>query len=143
MAMCPDFFNYLVRNVIRPLEMLGAIGILPVFFTEKYQRFGDLAGGTIVVKAEREVSLESAVGDENLPENYEPVFDRLSISRLSRKDVELMKQVAMRDAESINWSLVGSMAKKMKEKTGLDPEMVNIDFIKALIHDYNYYNSEE
>jgi uncharacterized RDD family membrane protein YckC len=139
----PGFFNYLARNVIRPLEMFGMIGILPVFFSEKYQRFGDMAANTVVVKAEQEVSLESAVGDENLPYNYEPVFDHLSISRLERRDVELMKEIVMRDKESVNWKLVGSMANKMKEKTGLNPEMVNIDFMKTLIHDYSYYNSEE
>jgi uncharacterized RDD family membrane protein YckC len=37
------FFQYLIRNLIRPIDSFYGIGLVVLFFNKKYQRLGDMA----------------------------------------------------------------------------------------------------
>jgi len=50
------FFQYLIRNLIRPIDSIYGLGLIFVFFSKKYQRLGDMAAGTIVIKLEKKVT---------------------------------------------------------------------------------------
>jgi uncharacterized RDD family membrane protein YckC len=57
-----DFFAVLVRNLVRIVDFLPgfyAIGTLSILLTRKGQRLGDLAAGTVVVKARTERDFQS------------------------------------------------------------------------------------
>jgi len=56
------FVNSAIRNLIRLVDFLPAfygIGVVVMFVDRRARRFGDLAGGTLVVKERRGVTLES------------------------------------------------------------------------------------
>ncbi len=138
----PGLFQYLVRNLIRPVDTLHNLGLFPVFFTANYQRFGDLAAGTIVVDQEEgRSSTHNTLLRMDRGKPKEPKYDRLKVMRLDIKDVELIQQVALRKKEHINWHLIGLLTKKLEKKTGISLEgTVNIDFLIQLENDYRYYH---
>ena len=56
----PSTGSALARNVIRPLEGFGLIGIIMVGGTQKGQRFGDLLAATYVIQTEELQNLAAA-----------------------------------------------------------------------------------
>lgn len=54
-------FAVLVRNLIRPIDLLTGIGVIAMFADPKARRLGDLAAGTIVVKEKRALTLDEVV----------------------------------------------------------------------------------
>ncbi|MFO8054296.1 MAG: RDD family protein [Bacteroidales bacterium] len=136
----PGFFQYLVRNLIRPIDTFYYLGLIPVFFTPHYQRLGDIAAGTIVVQSGPSDILENLELDSIEDPEYMPVFDKPAVMRMDRQDVELIRRLVYRDKEAINWRLVGLMAKKMKQKTGMNTYAdSNFELLKQLEKDYIYY----
>src|SRR5689334_8462745 len=58
------FVSSAIRNLIRLVDFLPAfygIGVIVMFIDRRARRLGDLAGGTLVVKERRGVTLESLV----------------------------------------------------------------------------------
>jgi len=135
-----NFLHYLIRNLVRPVDMFYGIGLLVVFFNNKSQRIGDLAAGTLVVKLEKEATSAQNVMT-HIKQEYQPVFDKINILRLSQEDVNLIREVVNRPTMEMNWELVKLTAEKMKKKTDLYPQdMKNINFLKTLIKEYNYHS---
>jgi uncharacterized RDD family membrane protein YckC len=135
-----NVFNYLIRNLIRPVDMFYGLGLLVVFFNKKSQRIGDMAAGTLVVKIEKESS-EAKNVIANVEENYQPAFDKINVLRLDQEDINLIKEVINRPTMKMNWELVKLTAEKMKKKTEIYPrDIKNVTFLKTLIKDYNYHN---
>lgn len=133
-------FHYLIRNLIRPLDMFYGLGALVMFFNMKTQRIGDLAAGTVVVKLEKEATLAQTIAAD-LEDDYQPVFDKLNVLRLSEQDVELIKEVTNRHETRMNWDLVRLTAEKIRKKTDLNTNgMKNLSFLKQVVKDYNYHN---
>jgi len=113
------FFHYLIRNLIRPIDSFYGIGLIALFFTKKFQRLGDLAAGTIVIKLDKKVvTLEETIHKE-IDDKYEPVYNRLEILKLDSEDIELIKELTNKPNEKINWELIGLLANKLKQKTGI------------------------
>ena len=64
------FVNSAIRNLIRLVDFLPAfygIGVVVMFVDRRARRFGDLAGGTLVVKERRGVTLESLTAQSSIP----------------------------------------------------------------------------
>lgn len=141
----PGLFHYLVRNLIRPIDTLHNLGLFPIFFSHNYQRFGDLAAGTIVVDQERNpATMRSNMLLKNRAKPKMPRYDRLKVMRLDTRDVELIHQVAFRYKEHINWRLIGLLAGKLKKKTAIQEEdTANIDFLLQLENDHRYFHEQD
>lgn len=134
-----SFFNYLIRNIIRPIDSFYAIGVLVIFFNKKSQRIGDIAANTLVVKLENKSDLKSTVFTK-IEEEYKPTFDKINVIRINEQDIELIKEVINRSNLEMNWKLVKLTAEKIKEKTSIDSgEMKNLLFLQTIITDYNYH----
>ena len=50
------FSNYFLRFLIRPIDTIYIIGLAFVFITNKGQRLGDLAAGTVIVDIRKELA---------------------------------------------------------------------------------------
>lgn len=133
-------FHYLIRNLIRPLDMFYGLGALIIFFTPRSQRLGDIAAGTLVIKLDKQTQLSETAFAE-LDENYEPNFEKINVLRLTQNDIELIKEVSERPVTKMNWELVRKTAEKMQEKMQVETnEMNNLTLLKQLVKDYNYHN---
>jgi uncharacterized RDD family membrane protein YckC len=65
-----NFVSSAIRNLIRIIDFLPAfygVGVIVMFVDRRARRLGDLAGGTLVVKERRSVTLESLTAPTALP----------------------------------------------------------------------------
>jgi uncharacterized RDD family membrane protein YckC len=102
------FVSSAIRNLIRIVDFLPAlygIGVLVMFVDRRSRRLGDLAGGTLVVKERRGVTLESLTGagavappalapGETLPQPTLP-----NIGLLDERDYNLVQEFLSRRGE--------------------------------------------
>lgn len=47
------FREALVRNIIRVIDLVAGIGVIPMFVSSRARRFGDFAAGTVVIRERR------------------------------------------------------------------------------------------
>jgi len=132
-------FQYFLRNLIRPIDSIYGLGLLVILLNKRSQRLGDLAAGTILVKMKDSKKFASTIFSD-LNADYTPVFDKINVLRLEEKDVVLIKQLVNRDSMKINWKLVALMTDKVKQKTGIDSDMKNMDFLRVMIQEFNYHS---
>jgi uncharacterized RDD family membrane protein YckC len=81
------FSGSMTRNLIRLIDFLPVyyvIGILVIFIDPKSRRLGDLAAGTIVIKEQKDVKLDTLEIDTRLPQTYS--FDTSDQPRLPIRD---------------------------------------------------------
>ena len=68
------------------------------------------------------------------PEEYEVVFQQAAL--LSDKDIKIIKDILREVNRNKNYSLLAPLAKKIKEVTGIETDMVPLDFVKTILKDY-------
>ena len=84
--------NYLVRWMLRLVDIwlfLGSIGILTILFSEKRQRLGDAAAGTVVISTKNKTTVSHTILEE-VEDTYVPQFTNVTI--LTDKDIRLIKE---------------------------------------------------
>src|SRR5690606_23886238 len=72
--------NFLVRWMLRLVDIwlfLGSIGLLTILFSEKRQRLGDAAAGTVVISTKSKVAITHTILEE-VTEDYVPQFSNVS-----------------------------------------------------------------
>jgi len=132
-------FQYIIRNLIRPVDYLFGLGLIVMIATEKDQRLGDLAAGTIVIKLEKEVTYEETV-HEVVEADYRPYFKRHEIEKLTPKNIELIKTTLNDSSKNRRYKAVSLLYSKVKEIIGTDDTQLNhIEFLKTVVKDFNYY----
>jgi uncharacterized RDD family membrane protein YckC len=81
------FSTSMTRNLIRLIDFLPVyyvIGIVVIFIDPKSRRLGDLAAGTVVIKEQKDVKLDTLEVDTRLPQTV--VFDNGDRPRLPIRD---------------------------------------------------------
>jgi len=84
--------NYLVRWLLRLVDIwvfLGSIGLLAIIFSERKQRVGDAAAGTVVISTKNKTKVSHTILEE-VEDNYVPKFS--NVMQLTDKDVRLIKE---------------------------------------------------
>lgn len=139
----PAFSNYFMRWLLRFVDAgFFLIGVFVMLFTEKAQRLGDLAAGTIVIKLKSRVTLNDTIYVD-LRKDYTPTFPQ--VERLSDADMEVLKDVlkAMSKPEVSHVILTTAAQAKtiFERKMGIVPvlDMSPRQFLTTVIEDYNYY----
>ncbi|MEO6584375.1 MAG: RDD family protein [Ferruginibacter sp.] len=136
------FFNYemvLVYAFITGILGLGVVIIIAV--TPKSQRLGDLAAGTVVVKANTEFSIEDTVFMQVVNADYKPLFPQ--VMRLTDNDINTVKAVLTRAKNRKEDELSIRVQHKIKEVLGIDSDMPAPAFLQKLLEDYNYLATKE
>jgi len=85
------FISSAIRNFIRIIDFLPAfygIGVVVMFIDRRARRLGDLAGGTLVVKERRNVTLESLVSD--IPSLTAPLRSDETAPQLTLPNLQLL-----------------------------------------------------
>ncbi len=134
--------NYLTLWMMRVIDIwmfFGNVGLLTCLFSEKRQRLGDMAAGTVVISTKKRTKISHTILEE-VEESYDPKF--LNVTQLTDKDVRLIKetyQIAMR---SNDFKTLNMLRKKVGEVLEIESDLYDKQFIDTILKDYNYFTQE-
>lgn len=131
----PDF-----RNSETTFIVLGALGflitdIVLVVSSKKGQRIGDILAHTILIRTNKQSSIEETVFQE-VADNYTPSFPR--IMQLSDRDINAIKSILETARRKGDMDMATSASEKIKAHLKIDTAMPPFEFLDILLKDYNY-----
>lgn len=137
----PTIGQLLLRWMFLFVDLLmSGIGILPVLLTDRRQRFGDMAAGTMVIHEGDYKRWHASLDDfyAQTP-SYHPTYPQAS--QLSDNQARLIERVLKADsgydAEQTQL-LAQKVATFLKVKPKTDD---NIVFLSKILHDYQYFTT--
>lgn len=134
--------NLLVRWMLRLVDIwifLGSIGILSILFSEKRQRVGDAAAGTVVISTKRKTKVSHTVLEE-VEEAYEPQFTNVTL--LTDKDVRLIKETYLIAKKSGDFKTLTALRIKVDSILKTNSNLYDVQYIDTVLKDYNYYTQK-
>ncbi len=133
------FYQYLIRNLIRPVDYMMGLGLAFMIFNEKGQRIGDIAAGTFVVKISKEINYSETAFVE-LDKEYKPVLSRFQVERLNAQHIELIKTVLDDSKKNLRYETVGKLYFKVCSIMQIEQdELTRMQFLETVIKDFNHY----
>ncbi|GAA0729012.1 hypothetical protein GCM10009430_38700 [Aquimarina litoralis] len=134
--------NYLVRWMLRLVDIwifLSSVGVLSIIFSNKHQRLGDAAAGTIVIRTKQKVKISHTIL-EDLNEDYEPKF--LNVTQLTDKDVRLIKETYRIAVRSNDYQTLTALRNKVEDVLQVKSELYDRQFLDIVLKDYNYFTQK-
>lgn len=131
--------NYLVLWMLRIVDIWifsGAVGLLSILFSERRQRVGDFAAGTVVISTKNKVKIMHTILEE-INESYEPKFT--NVTQLTDKDVRLIKETYLIAQRSGDYKTLNDLRNKIESVLEIKSEFYDKQFIETILKDYNYY----
>lgn len=131
--------NYTTLWMLRIVDIWifsGAVGLLSILFSEKRQRLGDAAAGTVVISTKKTVKISHTILEE-LTEAYEPKFP--NVIALTDKDVRLIKETYLTAVRSADYKTLSLLREKVETILQTNSEFYDKQFIETVLKDYNYY----
>lgn len=136
------FGNYIMRSVLRIVEITGFQGSLAILFIvgSKYgQRLGDLAAGTTVVKLKKQNSMDESLF-RVVSEDHVVLYPEAL--QLSNEDAEtlglLMYELKKSRNELVLMKLAQEARSRLCERLGINSPVHDMDFLNGLLDDYNF-----
>lgn len=127
----PGLGHYLMRWVLRPVDMAAFIGAVVILFNGKGQRLGDLAAGTTVISYKQRVHLRDTLLVD-LPEDHVPTYPE--VVRLSDEHARLVKRV-LADTSTKRPFVVHDLAVKVRDQLGITTEQQPEAFLRTVLAD--------
>lgn len=143
----PFLFGYIAfsnANVLAYTFITGLFGIAVVIIiavSNKNQRLGDMAAGTVVVNAKSALSLADTVFMQIDTTDYKVMFPE--VMRLSDRDINTIKSVLTQAGKRNNYDMCHRVSSKIKEVLNIDSDMHVDQFLEKLLADYNYLATKE
>lgn len=134
-----QWYNLFVRWMLRLIDIwmfFAAIGTLSILFSDKKQRVGDSAAGTVVISTKKKHKISSTIL-EDLVEDYQPVFT--NVTQLKDKDVRIIKETFTIAKKSHDYKTYIILRKKICEVLNIESNLYDKDFVETILKDYNYY----
>jgi len=134
-----QWYNLFVRWMMRLIDIwmfFASIGTLSILFSEKKQRVGDSAAGTVVISTKQKHKISSTIL-EDLDEDYKPVFN--NVTQLKDKDVRIIKETFTIAKKTNDFKTLIILRKKVSELLNIESDMYDMQFVDTVIKDYNYY----
>lgn len=148
------FVNSAIRNLIRLVDFLPAfygIGVVVMFVDRRARRFGDLAGGTLVVKERRSVTLESLTA-QSIPlpaaQPGQPLQQPTlpNVHLLNDQDYNLVQEFLRRRTElgrDARARLGGQIASGLQARLGL-PQGGDVErFLQYVVTEYQLLKRQQ
>lgn len=132
----PRFVNYLLRWLIRPVDILlyGAVAIVSIIVTKNAQRLGDLAAGTTVVKVQHSYTLDDVKTIKT--DNHEIQFPQ--VKRLNDRQIELIRRTLHMRRDGLNAEGVTELSDRIKDLLSIQTELPDVKFLYTIISDYEH-----
>jgi uncharacterized RDD family membrane protein YckC len=135
-----SFGDYLIRWLFRIVEnnMLGGlIGLVAMIVNNKTQRMGDVAAGTAVITLKNNITIDSTILEE-IGDAYLPIYPL--VIKLSDNDMRIIKETFLVAEKKNDFETIDKLTKKIESVTGIKNQSgFQIDFIKTILKDYNFY----
>ena len=130
--------DYLLRWLLRPLEILMTLGVLAfitLLLNGRGQRLGDMAAGTGVISLKPRAGARNPLAAEaTLVEGYQPVFAQAAT--LTDHDVALIRQLLYQGARQENYMLLNDLSNKVKAVTGIRTDLPDLPFLQTVLRDH-------
>jgi len=130
-------FDAILRNLLRIVDQLPgiyAVGVLAVFLTERNQRLGDLAAGTVVVH-------DRPVEKPIVAAGTGPATTRYGAARLTPEEIALVETYLGRRHsldEYFRLQTARQLAARMRDRLGVSPDAAGEDeqFLSDIAAEY-------
>ena len=133
------FYQYLIRNLLRPIDYFFGLGLVFMAFSSKGQRLGDIAAGTYAIKLNKETDYKETVFID-LDEGYKPLLERYQLEQLNPQHIELIKTVMADSKQQLRYDAVEKIYHKVCDIIGVEQnEITRINFLEIVVKDFNYY----
>ncbi|OQD42631.1 hypothetical protein BUL40_08870 [Croceivirga radicis] len=134
--------NYLVRWMLRLVDIwlfVGSIGILSILFTERRQRLGDAAAGTVVISTKNKTKVSHTIL-EDVTDDYEPTFT--NVTMLTDKDIRLIKETFLIAKKNNDYKTLTALRVKVDSILDTKSNLYDLQYIDTVLKDYNYYTQK-
>ena len=135
-----SFGDYLIRWMFRLVDInisSGIIGLLTILFSSKNQRLGDITAGTAVISLKNNININQTILEE-INEHYVPIYPQ--VIKLSDNDMRIIKETYEKASATRDFGTLIKLRTKVEQVTGIKNQSGNdIDFIRTVLKDYNYY----
>ena len=134
--------NFLVRWMLRLVDIwlfIGSIGILTILFSEKKQRLGDAAAGTVVISTKNKTKVSHTILEE-VDDTYVPVFTNVTL--LSDKDIRLIKETFYIAKRSNDFKTLKALRDKVDSILLTNSELYDNQYLETVLKDYNYFTQQ-
>lgn len=135
----PSISQYFIRWLLRLIDIYigsGLVAFISVVASEKSQRLGDLAAGTIVVKTNVKIGVDTSIEQlQMVTTSYEPRYPE--VEHLDHSDIQLIKDVINTVNKTYNTMLALELSNKIEEKIGAKRgEQEPMNFLYTILTDY-------
>ncbi|MCW5517516.1 RDD family protein [Muriicola sp. Z0-33] len=134
--------NYLVRWMLRLVDIwlfLGSVGLLSILFSDKRQRLGDAAAGTVVISTKNKTKVSHTILEE-VEDTYMPKFT--NVTMLTDKDVRLIKDTYRIARDSKDYKTMKALRVKVESILVSDSELYDAQYLETVLKDYNFYTQK-
>ena len=134
-----QWYNFLVRWMLRIIDIwmfFSSIGVVTILLSDKKQRVGDYAAGTVVVSTKKKHKISSTILEE-ISEDYSPVFS--NVTELNDQDVRIIKETFNIATKTNDYKTLTLLRQKVTEVLNIDTPMYDKEFLDTILKDYNYY----
>lgn len=131
--------NFMIRWMLRLVDLwifMGSISVLTILFSDKRQRLGDAAAGTVVISTKNNVKISHTILEE-VEETYQPKF--IMVTKLNDKDVRLIKETYLIARRSNDFKTLNALRVKVEGVLDVKSELYDRQFIDTVLKDYNYF----
>ena len=145
------FVGAAIRNLIRIVDFLPAfygIGVIVMFIDRRARRLGDLAGGTLVVKERRGVTLESLTTPQTPLTNSDPARQPAlpNLHLLRDQDYNLVQEFLRRRSElgsEPRLRLGGQLASGLQARLGVPQGGDAEGFLQEVAAEYQQFKRHQ
>jgi len=131
--------NFMIRWMLRIVDLwifMGSISILTILFSDKRQRLGDAAAGTVVISTKNQIKISHTILEE-VEETYNPKF--IMVTKLSDKDVRLIKETFLIAKRSNDFKTLKALRVKVESVLDTQSDLYDRQFLDTVLKDYNYF----
>lgn len=142
----PFLFGYIAYSGINLLAylfvtlMLGIFVVIIIAMTDKNQRLGDLAAGTVVVNARTSLNINDTIFMNVQTTNYQVTFPE--VMRLSDRDINTIQSV-LKQSYKYGDEIAGKVSQRVQEVLNISTKMSAQEFLEKLMEDYNYLATQD
>lgn len=134
--------NYLVRWMLRLVDIwlfLGSVGLLAILFSDKRQRLGDAAAGTVVISTKNRASVSHTIL-EDISDNYVPRFTNVTL--LTDRDIRLIKDTYRISKSSNDYKTMKALRTKVESILSSGSELYDDPYLATVLKDYYFYTQK-
>ena len=136
----PSVSQYMIRWMFRLIDV--CLFLMPGFFSiilsQRSQRLGDMAAGTIVIDTRASTSWQDTIFTE-IETTYKPKYPQ--VMQLTDKDINTLKSIINAVTKRNDYELAHRISERIQSKLNMQADEDSLTFLKRLLKDYNFYST--